>query len=83
MHGYIKRNYFSKDKAHWTLMDWGGQLAKTYGLPDRCCNVLVFGPDGRLLLRTGGREIDPAAVSAVIAAVAAATPFKAEAGNTP
>jgi hypothetical protein len=72
MQGFVKSK-FPQDKTQWTLMDWGGRLATAYGLPAKCCNVLVFDPDGRLLLRTGGREVDPAMVAAVVAAVTGAS----------
>ncbi len=75
LHGFIKSK-FPQDPANWTLLDWGGQLAKAYRLPARRCNVLIFGPDGLLLLHTGGRELDPAAVVAAVAAIGSAAPAK-------
>ena len=71
MRGFIKGK-FPQKQEQWTLMDWGGSLAKAYGLSDKRCHVLVFGPDGRLLHHSGGREVDAAAVTAIVAAVAAA-----------
>ena len=66
--GFIKGK-FPQDKAQWTLLDWGGSLARAYRLPGKRCHVLVFSPDGRLLHRAGGREVDSAAVAAIVAAV--------------
>ena len=70
--GFIKAR-FPQDKAQWTLMDWGGTLARAYHLEPKCCHILVFGPDGRLRHRASGRELDSAAVAAVVAAVGAAS----------
>jgi len=73
LQGFVKSK-FPQDKTQWTLLDWHGRFIKMYGLPSDRCNVLVFAADGRFLLRIGGREVDPAAVSALVAAVAAAAP---------
>ncbi len=70
--GFIKGK-FPQDQAQWTLMDWGGTLAKAYHLAPKCCHILVFGPDGRLRHHASGREPDTAAVAAVVAAVGAAS----------
>ncbi len=70
--GFIKGK-FPQDQAQWTLLDWGGRLAKAYDLPGKSCRILVFSADGRLLHRAGGREVDPAAVSAIVAAVVGAS----------
>ncbi len=75
LQGFIK-DMFTKNPANWTLLDWGGRLAKAYRLPAKRCNVLIFGPDGCLLLRTGGREIDHAAVAAAVAAVNTSAPAR-------
>jgi hypothetical protein len=74
--GFIK-SQFPQDKTQPTLMDWRGQLVKAYGLQSHRCNVLIFGPDGRCLLCVGGREVDPAAVSSVVATIASAEPVRA------
>ena len=71
MRGFV-RGKFPQDKAQWVLLDWGGTLAKAYQVPHGCCNVLVFGPDGRFLAHVAGREVDPAGVSAAVAAITAA-----------
>lgn len=71
MRGFVKGK-FPQKKEQWTLLDWGGSLAKAYGLSGKRCHVLVFGPDGRLRHRSGGREVDAAAVMAIVAAVNAA-----------
>ena len=73
--GFIKSK-FPQDPANWTLLDWGGQLAKDYRLPGKRCNVLIFGPDGLLLLHTGGRELDPAAVVRAVVAIESTSPAK-------
>jgi hypothetical protein len=54
------------------LLDWGGRLARAHQVPRGCCNVLIFGPDGRFLTRVGGREVDAASVAAAVAAITAA-----------
>jgi len=71
MHGFVKGK-FPQDKAQWTLMDWGGSLAKAYHLAPKCCHILVFGPDGRLRHHASGREVDSSAVAAAVAAISAA-----------
>ena len=71
MRGWIKEK-FPQNQKDWTLLDWGGRLTKTYDLPGKSCRILVFGADGRLRHRAGGREVDPAAVSAIVAAVVGA-----------
>ena len=66
--GFVKSK-FPQEKSRWTLLDWHGLLAKNYALQPSQCNVLVFGGDGHLVFRTGGRDPDPAAVTAVIEAI--------------
>ena len=75
LRGFIKSK-FPQEPGNWTLLDWGGQLADTYRLPAKRCNVLIFGPDGLLLLHTGGREPDPAEVARVVVAIESASPHK-------
>ena len=83
LRGFIKSK-FPQDPANWTLLDWGGQLADTYRLPAKRCNVLIFGPDGLLLLHTGGREPDPAEVAKVVVAIDPVSPAKpADAPRSP
>jgi len=72
MRGMVKKMSGS-DRAHWTLMDWQGVLAKAYALPAGHTSILVFAPDRRLVLRISGREVDPSVVSSVVAAVVAST----------
>ena len=71
MRGFVKGK-FSQDKEQGTLLDWGGTLAQAYHLAPKCCHILVFGPDGRLRHHASGREVDPAAIAGVVAAVSAA-----------
>jgi subtilisin family serine protease len=73
MRGFIKGKFPQKPEQ-WTLLDWGGSLAKAYGLAGKRCHVLVFGSDGRLLHHSGGREVDAAAVTAIVAAVVSSKP---------
>lgn len=73
MRGMVKK-MFGADEKRWTLMDWKGQFAKTYSLPAERASLLVFAPDRRLLFQTSGQAVDPAVVSALVAAIVAAAP---------
>ncbi|ACB75153.1 hypothetical protein [Opitutus terrae] len=73
MRGMVKK-MFGSDAKHWTLMDWKGHFAKTYALPSERACILVFAPDRRLVFQTSGQKVDPAAVSAIVAAIVAAAP---------
>lgn len=75
MRGFVKGK-FPQDRSQPTLLDWGGRLARKLSLPADRCNVLVLAPDGRLVHRAGGREVDAAAVPAVVRAIR-------EAANSP
>lgn len=73
MRGMVKK-MFGGNENQWTLMDWRGHFAKTYALPADHSSLLVFAPDGRLVFQASGREVDPAIVQAVVAAIVATSP---------
>ncbi len=62
--GNVERS-FSRDPAAWTLLDWKGAFANSYAFEKNHCNLLLFGPDGTLLMKAAGREVDPDVVARV------------------
>jgi hypothetical protein len=58
---FVKRTVkkkFPKDKEKWVLMDWKGRFAKAYEFEADQCSILLIGPDGKLVSRTSGSEVD-------------------------
>lgn len=70
MRGAVRAR-FPKEPERWVMLDWEGLFGKGYGLERGACTVLVFGADGRLAHRGGGKEPGPEAVEAAAAAVRA------------
>lgn len=62
--GMIKGKFPQKPEQG-TLMDWKGLFAKTYRFEPKASNILVFSPDGDLLIRAHGREVDPEKVGKI------------------
>jgi hypothetical protein len=56
--GMIRGKFAEKSKG-WSIMDWKGVFPRAYGFENNRANILVFGPDGTLLHRTSGQEVDP------------------------
>lgn len=69
----LVKSKFPQDPQAWVLLDWHGQLAKTYALTPQCCNLLLFAPDGRLVQKIAGRDVRPAEASAVARAIESLT----------
>lgn len=42
---------FPKDPDAWTLLDWKGQISRTWGAEKDAANLYLFNRDGRLVLR--------------------------------
>ncbi len=81
MRGWV-RKMFQKDTVNHTLLDWHGYFASTYALPADHCNILVFAPDGQLRFRAAVRELDPAVLSSIVAAIVNAAPMPATTATT-
>ncbi len=54
------RGKFPQDPEDWTLLDWKGKIAGTFGFARRHCNLLLFSATGQLLYQGAGRELDSA-----------------------
>jgi hypothetical protein len=52
------RGKFSEESKHWVLMDWKGEIARTYGFDPASSNILVFAPDGSLAMQHSGTDVD-------------------------
>ncbi len=52
------RKKFPQDELQWTLLDWKGQWAKTYGFESKATNILVFDASGALLFHAHGQQPD-------------------------
>jgi hypothetical protein len=63
--GMIRGKFAERSKG-WSIMDWKGVFPKAYGFEKDVSNVLVFGPDGRLLHRTSGQEADPVEIRTIL-----------------
>jgi len=60
------RGKFPQDPERWTLMDWKGVIASTYEFAPKSANLLVFAPDGSLVLHASGRELDEKTLDEVV-----------------
>lgn len=49
---------FSKDLEEWTLLDWKGHIARTWGAEKDAANFYLFDRSGELVRRDGLREFD-------------------------
>lgn len=49
---------FPKDLESWTLLDWKGHIAKTWGAEKDAANFYLFDRSGTLVRRVGLREFD-------------------------
>lgn len=58
LYSFIKGK-FPKEKDHWSLMDWKGIFATTYGFELKSCNILVFDHQQRLVYKTNVQKLDP------------------------
>ena len=66
------RGKFSENSKGWSIMDWKGIFPKAYEFEKDVSNILVFGPEGRLLHRTSGQEADPAEIRTILEKIEAA-----------
>lgn len=48
-----------KDPDNRLLLDWGGEFAKAYKFEDKVCNIIIFDKDGKLAVKTYGKELEP------------------------
>jgi hypothetical protein len=49
---------FPRDPEAWTLLDWKGHIARSWGAEKGVANLYLFDRDGRFVLREGLREFD-------------------------
>jgi hypothetical protein len=60
------RGKFPQEPERWTLMDWKGVIASAYEFAPKSTNLLLFAPDGSLVLHASGRELDEEALEEVV-----------------
>lgn len=63
--GFVKR-HFSKNKALWVLLDWGGKFATTYRFSAHMTNILIFDRNGELIYQTAVRELHPETLATML-----------------
>ena len=63
------RGKFPQEPERWTLMDWKGVVASTYEFAPKSTNLLLFAPDGSLVLHASGRELDEKTLDEVVTAL--------------
>lgn len=63
------RGKFPQEPERWTLMDWKGVIARAYEFAPKSTNLLLFAPDGSLVLHASGRELDEQTLDEVITAL--------------
>ena len=59
---------FSRDPDAWTLLDWKGYFAKTWGAEKDAANLYLFGRDGRLIFRETLLDFDQTQFDRIVAA---------------
>ncbi len=59
---------FPEDPTSWTLLDWKGHIAKSWGAEKNIANIYVFDRDGRLVFKAGLRDFDQAQLDRIIEA---------------
>ena len=69
--GSVKRK-FPKQDAAWVLLDWKGQLAKSYGFQKDKCNIVLFDHSGMLTYKTAVEELSMPVLEEILDHVAAA-----------
>jgi len=60
------RGKFPQEPERWTLMDWKGVIASAYEFEPKATNLLLFAPDGALVLHASGRELDEQTLEEVV-----------------
>lgn len=63
------RGKFPQEPERWTLMDWKGVIASAYEFAPKATNLLLFAPDGALVLHASGRELEEQTLDEVVTAL--------------
>jgi hypothetical protein len=63
---------FPKDPGAWTLLDWKGHFARTWGAEKDAANLYLFDSGGRLVLHESLREIDSETLHRIVESARAA-----------
>ena len=63
------RKRFPQEPEEWALLDWKGFFARTYGRTKGAANLYAFDRSGRLIHRSGLREVDRKQLADVVAAL--------------
>ena len=66
--GFI-RGKFPKEREKWVMMDWKGVFSKAYQFVKGESNILVFDRQRKLVHQTSGKEVTPAALGGILAAL--------------
>jgi hypothetical protein len=59
---------FPKDLESWTMLDWKGHIAKSWGADKAAANFYLFDRTGSLVRRDGLREFDPDLLEEIVEA---------------
>jgi hypothetical protein len=54
----LVKSKFPQQPENWVLMDWKGQISKTYAFEPHSANILIFDRDRLLVRKTHGQEVD-------------------------
>ena len=60
------RGKFPKEPDQWALIDWDGVFDEAYGFVPGSTNILLFAPDGSLMLHSHGQEVDADVLEGVV-----------------
>jgi len=63
------RGRFPTDPEQWVAMDWDGVFDEAYTFVDDSSNIFVFTPEGRLLQRAHGRELDETVLQSLLSPI--------------
>ncbi len=66
---WFAKNEFRQKADKKVLMDWKGRFSKAYGFKKNSCNILVFAPDGKLVIQKHCQEEDPKVLNEILAAI--------------
>jgi hypothetical protein len=57
---------FPRDPEAWTMLDWKGEIARTWGAEKDAANLYVFDDDGELVLHEGLLDYDPERMTGIV-----------------
>jgi hypothetical protein len=65
-------NGFSKDPSEWTLLDWKGHIARSWGAEKDAANIYIFDRAGRLVFQESLQETNEQQFDRIVAATRSA-----------